>query len=206
MFRELQKIRDHVRIALGISSSTLVDTQIDEYINLIYRDVLPQVLQPPELRNEFYVTLIAGTGDYRVDADMLSILGPSYIGTDPIFVTTDAEWFWKRARDRESESSSKPHLALLFANEVKFYPIPDDNYNFYTVALARPDKLENDTDTIFNESWFMAVVYHTAARITYNWGDYEAYQAHTREGMGAVSLARREQLARRTGQRAMPSF
>jgi len=206
MFRELQKIREHIRTVMGISGAVLDEGRIDEYINLIYRDVLPQVLQPPELKNEFYITLSSGEGDYGIDPDMLSILGPSYIETDPLHVTTDAEWFWKRARDRDTDPQKKPYLALLFSNQFKFYPVPDGNYVFYTVALARPTQLVEDSDTIFDESWFLAVVYHTAARIAYDWGDYESYQAHTREGMGSISLARREQLARRTGQRAFPEY
>jgi len=206
MFRELSTIRDHIRAVLGVSGSLLDNSALTEYVNLVYRNVIPQVLYPPELKNEFSLSTGAGTADYGIDADMLSIVGPSYMDTDPVWVLLDERRFWKSARNRENEAQRKPTMALLFANQFMFYPIPDDTYTFYTVALARPSELVDDTDQIFDESWFLAVVYHAAARITYNWGDYEAYQAHTREAMGSVALARREQLARKTGQRSDPQF
>jgi len=206
MLGTLGEIRDRVRTVLGVGSSLVTDTTLESYIDQAYRTQLPQDLVPPELENHFSLSVVSGTSEYGLDSDILAIRGPTWIETDSIQVFYDDAYFFSFAKDRYTQEYRKPNCALLFANQLWLYPVPDDSYKLSTTALARPDKLDTDTDTVFLPAWATPVVYGAAAFYAYDQGDYEASTSHYRMYADQINQARNNQLLRYTHHRADPKY
>jgi len=206
MLETLSEIRARVRTVLGADSVLVSDDVLDDYINQVYRTQLPADLLPPELENHFSLDTSDGTGEYGLEASILSIRGPTWIDHDRIQLFADDEYFFGFAKDRYTEEYQQPTCGLLFANQIWLYPVPDGVYTLKTTALARPDQLVNDSDKVFMPAWALPVVYGAAAFYVYDQGDYTAANSHMRMYSERIRQAGSLQLIRYTHHRAAPQW
>lgn len=203
----LKTIRDRMRIVIGLhDEEALPNAYLDHYINSCLRFALPYVLNAPELRRRFQLTTANGQAQYGIDPDMMSIVGPVYIGDELMTHTFNDAWFFGELKRFDISKTGKPHTVLFFEAQMFLHPEPDDSYQITTVALGRPPVLENDDDTVFKQSWGLPVVYGAAMEYARDTGDIETAGIVSEKFEYAVGLARREELYHYNDRRAAPRF
>lgn len=203
MFTTLGELRSQLRTVLGLPDGGVDDSELNSYINQVYRGHLPQDLMPHELRQQFIRDTSSGVGEYGLDRDIMSVVGPSWIADSELFVTRDDTWFFSFAKSRYDEKYGKPTRALLFGNLLWMYPVPDAAYILRTTALARPEKLENDDDAVLNTAWAFPIIYGAAGLFSIDRGDTGASQQHFAMYQNTLAGARQEMLVGYTHRRAV---
>lgn len=200
----LENMRDRLRTTLGLpSSSGVSDSLLNDYLNTCLRFTMPLTLYPPALRREFTIGTETDKYQYGLDSDMLSVIGNPYIEDSRIQLTYDYDYFFDRF---DEDDKDQPTLALLFSNQLYLQPVPDDIYTVTIIALARPEKLEDDDDEIFNDSWALPTVYGAAVEFARDHGDLETASTVQELFKYATDLARREELLRWGNKRATPEL
>lgn len=199
----LADMRDRLRTSLGLpESSGVKDSELDSYLNSVLRFVLPLTLYPPALKRTFYINTVSGERRYGVDPNMLSVVGTPYIEGVQMRLTYDYDWFFRNTTDKEGE----PNFCLLHEWVLFLEPVPDKSYEITVVALARPDKMENDDDTIFLDSWALPTIYGAGIEFSRDRGDLETASNLQELWKYSTDIARREELLQNTNRRAKPQL
>ncbi len=203
----LEDLRNRLRIVLALPSSAAVpDDILNTYINEALRYTMPMTLLPNALQTFFSMTTLPGTGEYGIDLDMLTIMAPLYVDREEIAMIYDNKRFFDYVGDRYEKSYGRPQLALYFGGQIWFDPVPDDEYEVRVVAISRPAKLENNSDTISKSSWGLPIVYSAAYKYTMDRGDTDTAAIAAQRWQEEKEIAQRDALVEYSGRRIQPNY
>ena len=102
--------------------------------------------------------------------------------------------------------SGRPQAILLYNNQFKLYPVPDQAYIVSMPAYKVVDALENATDTPDLNEWGPCIAYGAARDIFADYGENDAYMATTALYKEQVSYILTRTTQNLLNTRAMPNF
>ncbi len=177
------RVQERVREGSGWSSSDDVTTaKINEFINHVYKNKLPDDVEWKDLQDWVYLDAVASTGKYPFNTHLLDAAAGNVVGTrirslvPPALLlisadstkrlgyTYDADGFWKLYPPHTNETGGQPVHLLERGRDLWLRPIPNDSFTVQVWANWRPADL-SAADDLIEDGWEEAVIAGTILAI-----------------------------------------
>ncbi len=211
----LAEIRAKVRKITGRPTTTQIsDTDIDDYIDNYYLNILPLQTQSTVFdkfssSSGFTGTTTAGTGEYALGSDVLGIKKPLIFDGEEIPLWHDLEAFLLKFPPDDT-TQTKPTHGLIWGRELYLRPLPDDNdgsdYTFEAPKIDRPTTLASDSTQTVDELFGPALAYGASIDIFMDNGETEQAAEKVPILESYISLIFRKDVVADIGRSAIPSF
>ena len=184
-------------------TSQISDAEIGNYISDFYENVLPTLIQLPEIRGWLdFNTSAADTGEYDLTAvalggpTLLYVFPPMMVDGVQINISMDPGSFWQGypKGGTPSYAPSKPQDALLDGNTLYLRPIPDGVYEITAPILQAPVALANAGDQPIVNLWGKAIAHGAAIEIFKDNGQFEEAKNLDPYLQGYIIMIRRRDL------------
>jgi|TARA_R100001530_G_scaffold129206_1_gene99424 hypothetical protein len=212
---DLTAIRAKVRKLTGTpSTGQLSNSDLDNYIDNYYRNVLPLQTHATEFDKfdgsaGFTGTTTAGTGEYAFGADVFGIREPIIFDSENITLNHDFTNFIRKYPPSDT-TQSKPQEAAIFERKLWLRPLPDNNsgsnYTFEAPKIDRPTSLSAVSDEPVDQLYGPAIAYGASVDIHMDRGEDEQAASRARVLEVYMSLIFRKDIASEIGRSATPNF
>ncbi len=207
----LAEIRAKVRVLTGRPTTTQIsNTDIDDYVDNYYRNVLPLQTQATEFdkyssSGGFTGTTVAGTGEYALGADVYGIKEPLILDSETIPLSHDIKSFLEDFPPSNT-TQTKPTHGLLWERKLYLRPLPDAAYTFEAPKIDKPDSLSGDSSQPIDELYGPALAYGAAIDIHLDKGETEQASEKVPILESYISLIFRKDVIAEIGRSAVPNF
>lgn len=203
----LGTIRTKVRAITGRRSTNQIsDSEVDDYINNYYQNVMPVQINSEALKGfDLTGNTVAGTGEYSLGTGIVSIEKPLLIDNDEIPLWYDKVTFFEKFPESET-TQAKPYHGLLYERKLYLRPIPDAVYAYKAPALSLPTAFSADADEPDDQLYGPLIANGAAVEIHLDNGETEEATSKIAVMESYANMVFRKDVMSQTSRRSVPSF
>jgi len=202
----LGTIRTKIRVITGrLHTAIMSDSEIDDYINNYYTNIMPVQLDSRALEVFYSDVTVAGTGEYALASTVPAIKLPLMIDNVPIPLSYDKEAFFNDFPETET-TQGEPIAALLFGRTLYLRPIPDAVYTYKAPITEAPTAFAVDGDVPADQLYGPLIANGAAVEIHLDYGESEEAQLRIAVMDSYVSLVFKKDALSSVERRTIPTF